>query len=331
MNQRIVIRGPSLDDIHLIDEADPVPRTGEVRLRVRAAGVAFGDVFRRRLAKREFTPGYDVVGVIDAVGNGVDQSWLSKHAACFMPKPGHGGYSQAVVVPKSAIIEIAADLDAIHVVCLGLNYITAHQLLTRITTPHLGEPIFVHGAGGGVGTAMLDLARLLGLKAYGTASAAKHDLVKRYGGIPIDYRSTDFVTELRRLEPNGVRCAYDPIGGRHLSQSLACVAVGGTLVSFGMAGELDRGGAAMLGGFLSFLGLKFRTRNKHVRLYNITINRGSKPSDCRRDWAYLVGLYQERKLDPVVGAVLPLAEARRAHELVEQCATKGKIVLVPSA
>src|SRR5689334_12716111 len=109
MNQRIVIRGPSLDDIHLIDEADPVPRTGEVRLRVRAAGVAFGDVFRRKLAKREFTPGYDVVGVIDAVGSGVDQSWLGKRAACFMPKPGHGGYSQAVVVPKRAIIEIPAD------------------------------------------------------------------------------------------------------------------------------------------------------------------------------------------------------------------------------
>ncbi|HLV66736.1 MAG TPA: zinc-binding dehydrogenase [Polyangiaceae bacterium] len=331
MSQRIVVRGPALDAIDVIDEPAPSAGRGQVRIQVKAAGVAFGDVFRRKVSRRPYTPGYDVVGDVDAVGQGVDSGWVGKRVACFMPKPGHGGYAEHVVVGEEHAVAVPSDLDPVRGVCLGLNYITAYQLLTRITTPRPGQAILIHGAAGGVGTAVLDLARLLEIKAYGTASASKHEWVQRYGGIPIDYRSTDFVAELSRLEPSGVACVYDPIGGSHLARSLQCLERGGTLVAFGASGALEQGASAILTSQLRLLALKLKPSGKHVRLYNITLNRGAKLEDCRRDWSTLIQLYGEGKLDPVVGAVLPLARAREAHEMLEQRAVTGKIVLVPGA
>ncbi|MFO7177852.1 MAG: zinc-binding dehydrogenase [Pseudomonadota bacterium] len=331
MSKRIVVRGPMLDSIEVVDE--PLPSVGpdQVRIRVKAAGVAFGDVFRRKLSRRPYTPGYDVVGDVDAVGEGVEKTWIGKRVACFMPKPGYGGYAEHVVVGKEHVVAMPADLDPVRGVCLGLNYITAYQLLTRTTKPRPGQAILIHGAAGGVGTALLDLARLLEIKAYGTASAGKHELVQRYGGIPIDYRSKDFVTEMRRFEPSGVACVYDPIGGSHLARSLQCLQRGGTVVSFGASGAVDQGVAAIVKSQLRIVALKLKPDGKKVRLYGITLSRGAKPEDCRRDWVTLVHLYREGKLDPVVGAVLPLTRARDAHEMLEQRAVTGKIVLVPEA
>lgn len=331
MSQRILVSGPRLEDIQVVDAPAPNVGSGRVRIHVRAAGVAFGDVFRRKLARRPFTPGYDVVGDVDAVGAGVDASWVGKRVACFLPKPGHGGYAEHVLADEQHVFSVPDDLDPVRGVCLGLNYITAYQLLTRVTQPKAGQSILIHGAAGGVGSAVLELARLRDLEAYGTASASKHDLVRRYGAVPIDYRATDFVAEVRRLQPDGVAAAYDPIGGAHLKRSLRCVQAGGTLVAFGASGDLDHGLPALLVGQLRFLALKLRPSDRHVRMYNITLSKGAKLPDCRHDWAALIELHRAGKLDPEVGAVLPLAEARKAHELLERRAVTGKIVLVPQA
>lgn len=330
MSQRVLVGGPRLGDIQVIDEPTPSAGAGQVRIHVRAAGVAFGDVFRRKLARRPFTPGYDVVGDVDAVGEGVDESWVGKRVACFMPKPGFGGYAEHVVVAERHVLLVPSDLDPVRGVCLGLNYITAYQLLTRVTEPKAGHSILVHGAAGGVGTALLELARMGDIKVYGTASAGKHDLVRRYGAVPIDYRANDFVEEVRRLEPAGVACAYDPIGGAHLTRSLRCVRAGGTLVAYGVSGDLDNGMPALLAAQLRLLALKLRPDGKHVRLYNITLSKGAKLPDCRRDWSTLIELQRAGKLEPAVGAVLPLEQARQAHEMLEQRAVMGKIVLVPN-
>ena len=330
MSQRVIVRGPRLDDFQVVDEPTPSVGAGQIRVRVRAAGVAFGDVFRRKLSRRPFTPGYDVVGDVEAVGAGVDESWVGARVACFMPKPGHGGYAEHVVVAEEHLLRVPSDLDPVRGVCLGLNYITAYQLLTRATAPQAGEAILVHGAAGGVGTALLELARLRDIKVYGTASASKHDLVRSHGAVPIDYRADDFVAEVLRLEPEGVACAYDPIGGAHLARSLRCVKVGGTLVAYGVSGDLDRGLSAVGLAQLRFLALKLRPDGKRVRMYNITLSQGAKLPDCRRDWSTLIELYRDGKLDPVVGAVLPLAQAREAHEMLERRAVTGKIVLEPN-
>lgn len=106
MTQRVVVRGPDLDANQVVGEADPAPGPGQVRIQVKAAGVAFGDVIRRRFSRREYTPGYDVIGDVDGVGQGVDGAWVGKRVACFMPKSGHGGYAEHVVVARKHAVEV---------------------------------------------------------------------------------------------------------------------------------------------------------------------------------------------------------------------------------
>lgn len=130
---------------------------------------------------------------------------------------------------------------------LVLNYVSAWQLLHRVAAVKAGESILVHGAGGGVGTALLELARLAGVKVYGTASERKHELVRNLGAIPIDYRREDFVAVVRQRTGGGVDAGLDPIGGAHLGRSRRALRKGGRLVSFGMSSAIERGRTGALG------------------------------------------------------------------------------------
>jgi NADPH:quinone reductase-like Zn-dependent oxidoreductase len=297
---------------------------------VAAAGVAFGDVMRRRgvlAPRRPFTPGYDVAGAIDAVGPGVDAGLSGKRVAVFMPKPGIGGYAEHVCVPAERLVEVPEAIDPVDAVCLGLNYITAYQLLDRIVPLRAGQRALIHGAAGGVGSALCELGAARGLELYGTASAGKHDLLRARGATPIDYRSEDFVARIRELTGDGVDAVFDAIGGAHLRRSHQVLRKGGTLVSFGVSGDVGRGLRGVLGGMLVFAGLKLRIDGKRVRLYLITATPGTGWRRCRDDWAALLAMKLRGEVAPVVGARVPLAEARRAHELMDAAAVAGKIVL----
>ena len=321
--------GPEV--LQVVDTDAPSPRRGQVRIRVHAAGVAFGDVMRRRgvlAPRRPFTPGYDVAGVVDAIGAGVHGVDLGDRVAAMMPKAGIGGYADHACVPARRLARVPDSVDFDEAVCLGLNYITAYQLIHRFVNLDAGQRILVHGAAGGVGTALLDLGRLAGLEMYGTASAPKHDLVRERGATPIDYRSEDFVERVAELtRGQGVDAVYDGIGGEHLRRSYQTLRRGGTLVSFGVSGDVDRGLRGVVGGMGAFLRLKLRWDRRRVRLYMITVSRGAWPSRCSADWETLLGLRAEGKLNPIVGARVPLADVSRAHELLDRAAVVGKIVL----
>jgi NADPH2:quinone reductase len=322
--------GPEVLEI-AVREA-PLPGRGEVRIAVEAAGVAFGDVVRRRgvmAPRRPFTPGYDVVGVVDAAGAGVDPGRVGKRVAAMMPSMGIGGYAEHVCLPAARLVDVAEGVDPAIAVCLGLNYITAYQLLYRIVPMRQEQKLLVHGAAGGVGTALLDIGRGIGLDMYGTASAGKHALLRERGATPIDYRTEDFVARMKELVPDGVDAVFDPIGGAHLRRSYQTLGPRGVLVSFGVGGDLDRGWPGVLSGMLVFVALKLRFDRRRVRFYGIGANRGTGWRHCRDDWAELLARYRRGELDPVVGARVPLDEVRRAHELIDGAAVVGKIVLVP--
>src|SRR5262249_20178614 len=158
-----------------------------------------------------FTPGYDIAGTVDAVGPALDASLVGRRVAVFMPGPGIGGYAEHVCVGADRLVLIPDGIDPAEAGCLGLNYITAYQLLHRVVRLREGQRVLVPGAAGGVGTALLDLGRLLALEMYGTASAAKHDFVRARGAIPIDYRSGDFAPRIAELTGDGVDAVFDPI------------------------------------------------------------------------------------------------------------------------
>jgi NADPH:quinone reductase-like Zn-dependent oxidoreductase len=246
-----------------------------------------------------------------------------------MPTPGVGGYAEHVCVPAARLVLVPDGVDTVEALALGLNYVTAYQLLERIVPLAPGARVLVHGAAGGVGTALLDLARRRGLVVYGTASAGKHELVRSYGATPIDYRSEDFVARVRELTGGaGVDAVFDPIGGAHLRRSNETLRPGGTLVSFGASGDLERGLVGVLGGVASYLRLKLRADGRRRRMYLITLTRGTSWRHCRDDWTALLSLRARDEVHPLVGARVPFAEARRAHQLIDAAAVSGKIVLV---
>jgi len=273
-----------------------------------------------------FTPGYDVVGQIEALGPEAPGT-VGDRVGVMMPGPGYGGYADHVLAPASRLVSIPASVDDDTAVALGLNYITARQLLERIVPLEAGHAILIHGAGGGVGTALLDLGRLRGLTLYGTASAGKHSHIRDRGGIPIDYRNEDEVARIAELTGHGVDAVFDGIGGEHLVGSYACLAPGGTLVFFGISGDIGHGPWRLLKGLWTYTRLRLRQDSRRVLLYNIMSSRETSADRCRDDWAANLAMAARGDLSPRIGAVVPLPEVSEAHRLMDEARVMGKVVL----
>lgn len=330
--RRVFVTGAGGPEVLELQEGPlPEPSRGQVRLAVQTIGVAFGDIMRRKgvlAPRRPFVPGYDVVGVVEAVGNGVSESLLGRRVASLLPGPGLGAYASHVTPPASYLAPVPEGLDSVTAVALGLNYITAWQLLTRVSPRSAGDVVLVHGAGGGVGTAVLDVGRHLGLRVLGTASAGKHDRVRARGGEPIDYRTEDFVARALELtEDRGADVVIDGIGGEHLRRSYAALARGGTLIALGVSGDVDQGLLGVIRGLTHMIGLKLRWDGRSVKNYGIGLSPGCGPAACRDDLESLLQLGDQGVLSPELGCVLPLEEAAEAHRRMEAGEVVGKVVL----
>src|SRR5262245_921551 len=204
--------------LELVEDELPNPRPGEVRIKILAAGVSFADVSMREGIHPEarrppFTPGWDVVGTVEALGEGVEAVQVGTTVAAM---PIVGGYADFICLPVAELVRVPPQLDPAEAVCLVLNYVTAYQMLHRSAQARPGETALVHSAAGGVGTALLQLARLHGVKTFGTASASKLRVVESFGGQAIDYRQGDFLKLIRSSTEGGVDVVFDGIGGWHL-------------------------------------------------------------------------------------------------------------------
>lgn len=339
-NTRVVITGHGGPEVLKVIEEDlPAPRSGEVRLRVLAIGVAFADVLMRygmypNTPPLPLSPGYDVAGVIDDLGEGVSGFAPGDTVAALIM---FGGYSQYVCVPASELTRVPAGVDPAEAVSLVLNYVTAQQLIHRIAGLEPGQTVLIHGAAGGVGTATLELGRLAGLKMFGTASRGKHELVTALGGIPIDYKKDDFVARVLQMTSSaGVDAAFDAVGGTNWWRSYKTLgaggkAAGGKLIGYGMSSVIDQGKPSKLRGGASFalLGLlSILPDGKSARWYSITTEKKRHPEWFREDLAHLLELLRDKKIRPQISERLPLREAQRAHELIEHAQVTGKIVLL---
>ena len=329
------------DALRLVEEERPEPRPGEVRVRVQAAGVALPDVMARQGLHPEtpavpYTPGWDLVGVVDRLGEGVSGIQPGEVVAAM---PIHGAYAELVCVPQRELVPVPPGLDAAEAVSLILNYITAYQMLHRSAKVEAGQRVLFHGASGGVGTALLQLGRLASLEMYGTCSPRGAPAVSALGGTPIDYRGQDVVAEVRRLAPEGVHAVFDPIGGAHLWQSREALRRGGRVVGYGNTtslrgaglGSSNTGRRNRLHGIPSYAlyiaGGWLLPGRKRIVPYSIQTLKRLKPELFRQDLIALFELLRQGKIKPLVARRFPLAEARQAHELLEQGGVVGKIVL----
>jgi NADPH2:quinone reductase len=345
-NTRITVNhygGPEV--ITVAEEQCPAPLPGEVRVKVLAAGVSLPDVLAREGVHPEtprlpYTPGWDLVGIVEDIGDGVSGLELGQTVAAM---PISGCYAQYVCLPQRKLIPVPAGLDPAEAVAVVLNYITAYQMLHRSAKVKPGQRVLIHGASGGVGTALLQLGQLAGVRMYGTCSAQAAEVVEELGAIPIDYRNSDFVQEIRRLTGDGVDAVFDGIGGENLWRSREALREGGRVVVYGFQAKLHGGrmasGApsgrhpiresAILGSYI--LRNWFLPGRKSMVPYSIQWLMRLKPTWFRHDLLTLFDLLQRERIKPLIAQRLPLCQARHAHELLGKGGVIGKIVLMPNA
>src|SRR5512134_1485238 len=228
------------DALRVVEEECPEPKDGEVRVRVLAAGVSLPDLMAREGIHPEtpplpFTPGWDLVGVVDRLGDGVSAIERGQIVAAL---PITGAYAEFVCLPQRELVPVPSGLEAAEAVSLVLNYVTAYQMLHRSAHVKPGQRVLIHAAAGGVGSALLQLGRLAGVEMYGTCSSRGASAVSDLGGIPIDYRQLDFVKEIHRLTGEGVDVVFDGIGGTHIWRSRKALRPGGRVVGYGLSTSL---------------------------------------------------------------------------------------------
>ncbi len=326
--------GEPQEVLHVVEAALPEPITGQVRVKVLASGVAFADVMMRHgtymgMPKMPFTPGYDICGTVDKQGPRASKFPIGQ---CIVALTVYSGNAQYVCLDEKRLVPVPDGVDPAEATSLVLNYITAYQMLHRIARVKPGERILIHGAAGGVGTALLQLGQLAGVQMYGTASHAKHLLLERYGAIPIDYKAEDFGKRIMTLTGDGVDAVFDPIGGVHLRQSFKTLRKGGRLVAYGVSSVVAQGGntAMFLVQSLAMLGRlrwwSLLPNGKRASLYLIE----QHPEWLQEDLTKLLTLLAESKIKPIIAQRLPLEQIAYAHELLETSQVEGKIVLLPN-
>lgn len=340
----IVTRYGGPEVITVAEQECSGPMPGEVRVKVLAAGVSLPDVLAREGVHPEtprvpYTPGWDLVGIVDQIGEGVSGFELGQTVAAM---PISGCYAQYVCLPQRKCILVPAGLDPAEAVAVVLNYVTAYQMLNRAAKVKPGQLVLIHGASGGVGTAFLQLGRLAGLEMYGTCSAQAMKVVEELGATPIDYRNSDFVQEIRHLTGDGVDAVFDGIGGANLWRSREALREGGRVVVYGFQAKLHGGrmasGApngrhpiresAILGWYT--LRNWFLPGHKSMVPYSIQWMMRLKPAWFKHDLLTLFDLLQQEKVKPLIAQRLPLCQARHAHELLGRGGVIGKVVLVPN-
>lgn len=311
----------------------PEPGAGGIRVKVLAAGVSAFDVMVRSglfpgFPRVPFTPGVDIVGVVDELGEGVSTVERGQRVAALLGT-GSGGYAEFACLPAGEAVPVPSGLDPAEAVCVVANYLTAHQAMYRAGGVKSGDRVLIQGAAGGVGTALLELGRLAGLEMYGTASKHNHELVSSLGATPIDYRNEDFVERIRSLTGDGVDVVFDPIGGaRQLWRSYRTLCKGGRLVWFGVAASKKQGMRVIPLSLLMRSLVALIPDGKRAPLLPDI----SKDNELYRETlTALLDLLAAGELKPLVSERIPLVEAARAHELLERGGHAGKAVLVANA
>jgi NADPH:quinone reductase-like Zn-dependent oxidoreductase len=319
------------------ERALPALRPGEALVQMEATGISFAEqAMRRGLYPFQpafpFVPGYDLVGKIVAVGEGVSGTRIGTRVAAVTKV---GGWASHVMVPARSLVAVPDGVTAVQAETVLVNGVTAWQMLFREAEAKAGQTILVHGANGGVGTVLCQLGRHFGIRVIGTASPRHHDALRAMGVDPVDYNAPDLPEQIRALAPNGVDAAFDHLGLESAQMSYRLLHRSGSLVVYGNAAALGQQ-TSMARVFLRLMGQlllwKLRPRGHYVTFYNFWAGRLLRPSAFRnrlkQNLATLFELLQTGAIDPTVAATFPLADVRTAMSLAESRTLRGKVVLV---
>ena len=317
------------DPSMLVTQALPLvePGPGQLRVRVLATGVGATDVTMRRgrypyAPKLPFVPGYESVGIVDAIGAGVTGFARGERVCALLV---HGGYAEYVVRDARDWVKVPDGLDTIEVTATILNYVTAYQAIHRAAKLPPGATALVTAAAGGCGQAFVQLLVAHGVRVIAAASARSHALLRALGAEPIEGRGGAIDRATRAIVPGGVDAAFDGVGGATLRECMRATRRGGTIVWYGFMGANSLGAVAR-NAFDTFVGA--RLSGKRGRFYGITALYRKDPRPFHDDLPRVFALLAARKIAPRIALRLPLDAARAANERIEQGGVDGKIVLV---
>jgi len=334
-----ITRAAGPEGLEVRETADPEPGPGQVRIRVRAAGLNFAEVMAAQglypdAPKPPCVVGYEVAGVIDATGDGTRDHAAGRRVLALTH---FGGHADVVCVPAKQVLPIPEAMSFEEAAALPVNYLTAYHMLFRVAGVRPGERVLVHMAAGGVGTAVLQLCRTVDdVEVFGTASAAKHDVLKAEGcAHPIDYHTTDYAAEIRRLTAGqGVDIVLDPLGGHDWRKGLKLLRPCGRLVAYGFAnlasGQRRRPArlVSQVAGIPLLTPLGLMNHNRTVSGVNIG-HLWEQTATLREELQAVLVLWDQGKVKPLIDRTYPFAESAAAHRRILRHQNTGKIVLVP--
>jgi NADPH:quinone reductase-like Zn-dependent oxidoreductase len=318
--------------------AVPAAGPGQVLIRMEATGVSFAEQQMRRGRYYDqpafpFVPGYDLVGTVLTTGEGVEPALVGNRVAALVKV---GGWASHVLVDAADVVPVPDGIGPAEAETVVVNGITAWQMLHRKARVRAGQTILVHGANGGVGSVLVQLAQAADVKVIGTASARHHDALRERGVIPVDYRTEDVAARVRELAPAGVDAVFDHVGGRSAVDSWHLLAPGGTLVSYGSASTRDDEGSKqwpvlkLLGRVWLWNALPNRRR---AYFFNVWAGRALAKNrfraQLRADLTQVFGALQRGDVTAQIAAQLPLTRVADALRLAESGTVAGKVVLNP--
>ncbi|MFC8517722.1 medium chain dehydrogenase/reductase family protein [Streptomyces sp. NPDC057257] len=318
--------------------AVPTPGPGQVLIRLEATGVSFAEQQMRRGRYYDqppfpFVPGYDLVGTVAQTGDGVRPALVGTRVAALVKV---GGWASHVIVDAADAVPVPDGIGAAEAETVVVNGITAWQMLHRKARVRAGQTVLVHGANGGVGSVLVQLAHAAGVKVIGTASARHHDALRERGVTPVDYRTEDVPARVRELAPGGVDAVFDHVGGRSAVDSWRLLAPGGTLVCYGSASTRDDSGSKqwpvlkLLGRVWLWNALPNRRR---AYFFNVWAGRAFSRSRFRArlhsDLTEVFAALGRGEITAQIAAQLPLVHAAEALRLAESGTVAGKVVLQP--
>lgn len=309
------------------------PGAGEVRIRVEAAGVSGYDLMIRGhwflgFTKTPYTPGEDFIGIVDAIGPEVTKFAVGERVAGWTFGQG-GGYAETIIRPAETLVPVPGDVEPATAAAIITNYLTASLVLDKTAKVRPGERLLIHGAAGGLGSALLQLGNLAGFEMFGTGSEKSTDFFAENGAVPINYKTENFVRRIRDLTDDGVDVVIDVVGGpRQLWRSSRCLRRGGRLVMLGMASIYKSGFAIIPLSLLTAGTVALWPNGVGVPMSPSMLSFPAKNLDWYRET--LTDMLEKAAaghVRPAIAAEVPMSEASRAHAMLEAGGLVGKVVL----
>ncbi|MFT5301428.1 MAG: NADPH:quinone reductase-like Zn-dependent oxidoreductase [Mariniblastus sp.] len=340
MRQIWIPRAGLPEVLDLREAADPPPKSGEVRVRVEAAGVNFADISGRLGIYQDLPPmpvvvGYEVAGRVDCVGAGVDSNLIDADVLALTQ---FGGYSDVVCVPVAQVFRRPVGMSAEIGAAIPVNFLTAYQLVCVMGGLSAGETMLVHSAGGGVGIAAIQLAKHLGATVIGTASAGKHEFLRELGVAHcIDYRTEDFEQRVNEITDGaGVELVLDAVGGDSFKKSFRSLSATGRLGMFGISSAAtgkSKNRISFLKTVLSMPWFKFTPPaliNQNKGVFGVNLGHLWGEMDRVSGWLEeILGLYESGVVRPVIAKTFSFEDAALAHHYIQDRKNIGKVLLIP--